>query len=158
MGTGDSFTDRYDLQDVEYDKNGNIQSLLRKGHVNEDATSFGVMDDLNYTYDAGNKLLRVDDAGNTSFGFKQGSNSGDDYAYDANGNMISDANKGITSVTYNHLNLPTEVTFNDSDTQKINYTYSADGIKIRKVVNNNGAVTTLDYACLLYTSPSPRDA
>lgn len=42
--------------------------------------------------------------------------------------------------------MPTEIKFNNSNTQKINYTYSADGIKIRKVVNDGGNVTTTDYA------------
>lgn len=60
--------------------------------------------------------------------------------------MISDANKGITGILYNHLNLPTEVKFNNSNTQKINYTYSANGAKLKKVVNDNGTVTTTDYA------------
>jgi hypothetical protein len=38
-------------------------------------------------------------------------NSVDDYTYDADGNMITDNNKNITSITYNHLNLPTKITF-----------------------------------------------
>lgn len=42
--------------------------------------------------------------------------------------------------------MPTEIKFDNSNTKKINYTYDADGIKLRKVTNNNGAVTTTDYA------------
>ena len=43
--------------------------------------------------------------------FDNGSNfTSNEYLYDANGNMASDANKGIT-VAYNHFNLPTEVRF-----------------------------------------------
>ncbi|AUC16625.1 hypothetical protein BTO06_16375 [Tenacibaculum sp. SZ-18] len=130
-----------------YDKNGNILSLIRKGHVNADATSFGTMDDLAYTYDNGNKLLKVaENTGSKTYGFKDGANSGNDYTYDANGNMISDANKQITSVLYNHLNMPTEIKFNNSNTKKINYTYDATGVKLRKTTNNNGAITTTDYA------------
>jgi RHS repeat-associated protein len=59
--------------------------------------------------------------------------------------MKTDANKGITSIVYNHLNLPTEIKFNNSNTKKINYTYDATGIKLRKVVNDNGSITTTDY-------------
>ena len=100
---------------IDYDKNGNILSLFRIGHVNYEATIFGAMDDLIYTYDSGNKLLKVServirrDTTDKSFGFKDGTNRGNDYSYDANGNMISDANKAITNISYNHLNLPTKV-------------------------------------------------
>ncbi|MFY8189243.1 MAG: hypothetical protein ACOVLC_14970 [Flavobacterium sp.] len=38
--------------------------------------------------------------------FKDGTNTNDDYAYDIFGNMTSDQNKGITSISYNHLNEP----------------------------------------------------
>lgn len=47
---------------------------------------------------------------------------------------------------YNHLNMPSEIKFNGSNTQKINYTYSADGIKLRKATNNGGTISTTDYA------------
>ncbi len=60
--------------------------------------------------------------------------------------MIKDLNKNITSIRYNHLNLPTEIKFNNSNNKKITYIYSSDGIKQRKVVNNNGHITTTDYA------------
>jgi RHS repeat-associated protein len=131
---------------VAYDKNGNILSLNRKGHLNSAATSFGVMDNLVYTYDSGNKLKKVLDNGNDTYGFKDGANIATEYTYDQNGNMKTDANKGITSILYNHLNLPTEIKFNNSNTKKINYVYGADGAKLRKVANDNGSITTTDYA------------
>ena len=34
---------------------------------------------------------------------KDGTNATTEYIYDQNGNMKSDANKGITNITYNHL-------------------------------------------------------
>ena len=102
-----------------YDKNGNILSLFRTGDYNADHSFVEVYDDLNYAYD-GNQLINVTDTPTTNAidnytpahdqGFKDGSNNGDDYAYDVNGNMIGDQNKGITSITYNHLNLPTSIT------------------------------------------------
>ncbi|CAM1356395.1 DUF6443 domain-containing protein [Tenacibaculum halocynthiae] len=124
---------------VTYDKNGNITRLYRYGHTNTGATSFGAMDNLYYTYDAGNKLLKVTDIANKTHGFKDGTNTGNDYTYDANGNMIADANKGITNITYNHLNLPTRVTIGG---QHIDYTYDASGSKLRKTVSG----ITTDYA------------
>ncbi|CAM1364550.1 conserved hypothetical protein [Tenacibaculum sediminilitoris] len=53
--------------------------------------------------------------------------------------MIVDRNKGITGITYNHLNLPVNVTLAGGT---INYTYDAAGNKLRKVANS----TTTDYA------------
>ncbi|MCB0375180.1 MAG: hypothetical protein KDD04_04615, partial [Sinomicrobium sp.] len=54
-------TGNYNLNAVSYDKNGNILSLNRQGHINEAADAFGVMDDLVYSYDSGNKLIKVDE-------------------------------------------------------------------------------------------------
>ena len=51
------------------------------------------------------------------------------YAYDANGNMMRDLNKGISNITYILLNLPGEITF--SDGRKVKYIYTADGAKVR---------------------------
>lgn len=137
----------YSLIGVIYDKNGNIKSLRRRGAINAAATSFGNMDVLSYAYNSSsNRLSKVNDSGNDTYGFKDGSSATTQYTYDANGNMISDANKGITSISYNYLNMPTEIKFNGSNSQKINYIYSAGGIKQRKVTNDNGNITTTDYA------------
>lgn len=48
--------------------------------------------------------------------------------------MISDRNKGITSITYNHLNLPEKISF-DNNTS-VSYLYNAAGVKLRKTVNS----------------------
>src|SRR5690606_16893311 len=112
----------YDVSNITYDKNGNIMTLNRKGHTNVGATSFGDMDILSYNYDnsnIGNKLIKVTDTGNTTFGFKDGANTSIEYQYDGNGNMISDANKGIATITYNHLNLPTQVTRSEEHTSEL---------------------------------------
>ncbi|WP_420552113.1 DUF6443 domain-containing protein [Tenacibaculum aiptasiae] len=129
----------YNVSGITYDKNGNILSLIRNGHTNVGATSFGVMDNLVYSYDNGNKLTKVLDNGNDIYGFKDGANTTIEYSYDANGNMKTDANKGITNIVYNHLNLPTQVTIGG---QNITYTYDAAGMKLKKVVN----ATTTEYA------------
>ncbi|MCD8406238.1 hypothetical protein LNI91_11875, partial [Tenacibaculum dicentrarchi] len=130
---------KYDVSGIKYDKNGNIKTLIRKGHINIDADVFGTMDNLVYSYDNGNKLHAVTDTGNDSYGFKDGNssdniydNGNDDYKYDVNGNMISDANKGITNITYNHLNLPAQVTI---DGKYINYVYDATGVKLSKYID-----------------------
>ncbi|MBO6881932.1 MAG: hypothetical protein JJ870_15365, partial [Winogradskyella sp.] len=127
---GTANNSNYDLVKVEYDKNGNITNLDRKGHTNAQATTFGNMDNLVYTYEtSSNRLKKVLDNGENDFGFKDGANLTTEYTYDDNGNMISDANKDITSIEYNHLNLPTDVNFISGD---ISYIYDATGVKLKK--------------------------
>ncbi len=140
-------TGNYNLNAITYDKNGNILTLQRKGQTNSNATTFGIMDNLSYTYNShSNQLKKVLDNANDLYGFKDAHNANTEYTYDDNGNMISDANKGITRINYNHLNLPIKVVFNNSSTQTISYRYATDGSKLRKVTNDNGVITRTDYA------------
>ncbi len=135
----------HDLVGVTYDKRGNILGLARKGHLDDNATTFGNMDQLRYRYD-GNQLLRVTDTGNQLYGFKDGTNTDDDYVYDTNSNLIKDQNKGITSISYNHLNLPETVTIsNDIGTGTISYIYDATGVNQKKIATEGSSVTT-EYA------------
>ncbi|MEW7289015.1 DUF6443 domain-containing protein [Aquimarina sp. 2304DJ70-9] len=135
----------YNLLGVTYDKMGNIMSLNRNGY--QGGSSFGSMDALSYTYDNGNKLLGVIDGGNKAYGFKDGTNTNDDYVYDANGNMTIDQNKGISSITYNHLNLPETLAISNTEgTGNISYIYDAAGTKLKKVVTEGSSLTTTEYA------------
>jgi RHS repeat-associated protein len=86
----------------------------------------------------------VTDASLAGKGFKY-LNTGNaiDYTYDKNGNLTADANKGISTIEYNYLNLPQVITFTGN--RKISFVYDASGVKMRKIVNNNGTVTTYDY-------------
>jgi RHS repeat-associated protein len=60
--------------------------------------------------------------------------------------MISDANKGLTSIEYNYLNLPTKVVVaGNGNNGTIDYIYDATGIKLQKTVTDGSSVTT-DYA------------
>ncbi len=136
-------TSNYDLNAVTYDKNGNISILVRSGHINNTASVFGFMDALVYSYDNGNKLLNVEERENKNFGFKDGANAGDDFVYDANGNMTRDLNKGIRTITYNYLNLPTKIDFGGG--KSITYIYSASGAKMQKK-KVDGSTSTTDYA------------
>ncbi len=79
-----------------------------------------------------------------TYGFKDGTNTGNDYTYDKNGNMISDANKGISAITYNYLNLPIKVSFGTN--RFIDYIYDASGVKQQKVVTEGSSLTTTQYA------------
>ncbi|MBZ9731572.1 DUF6443 domain-containing protein [Salegentibacter sp. JZCK2] len=130
-------TGNYNLSGIAYDKMGNILSLQRQGHISADASLFGTMDDLDYSYN-GNQLVQVEDHSGNEEGFKDG-NTGIDFAYDVNGNLTSDLNKGITAITYNHLNLPELITIGG---QIIDYTYDATGVKLRKEIPGK----TTEYA------------
>lgn len=100
-----------------------------------------------YTYRLNTNTLSsvLDNANNTS-GFNDFNKLGDDYTYDTNGNMITDKNKKINAIIYNHLNLPTKITF--GATGNIVYIYNAAGQKLEKIVNSllpTATVTTTNY-------------
>ena len=119
----------YHEDNLSYDLNGNIKSLNRKGD------NGSTMDVLTYTYgtNGSNQLVSVSDAGDITKGFIDGNISGNDYSYDANGNMMADKNKSISSIVYNFLNLPQQV--NKSTGDNITYTYDATGRKLIQQVN-----------------------
>lgn len=131
-------------ESLTYDKNGNITGLNRSGEY-DDTTSNLIIDNLTYNYSTvnPNQLNKVTDATTNPNGFKDVVGSGNDYSYDANGNMTVDINKGIQIITYNHLNLPTKITFGNAN--YIVYVYDAYGQKILKIVKNETAITTTDY-------------
>ena len=136
------FTERV----TSYDKNGNIKGLQRYGQTG--ASTYGLIDNLSYTLN-GNQLNRVDDAVNASaynggFEFKDAVKQANEYAYDNNGNLTKDLNKGIEEIQYNSLNLPKLIKFKDQST--ITYTYAADGTKLR-VEHKIGSSTTRTTYC-----------
>ena len=140
-GNANRFTEKI----TSYDKNGNIKTLQRYGQTS--ASTYGLIDNLTYTLD-GNRPTRVDDAVSTAaynngFEFKDGVKQANEYAYDANGNLTKDLNKGISNIEYNFLNLPGKVTFTDGST--ITYVYAADGTKLRTKHVINGTTITTDY-------------
>ena len=162
-------TDMYN-EEMDYDLNGNIQWLKRNGDLDDPYATFAIeIDNLTYAYDAQkkNQLARVTDASIHPKGFKddpvsiqnatsnmnldgsqvasssQNENPPLDYAYDENGNMLTDANKGITSIHYNYLNLPVTINFDSSN--KIEYVYDAAGQKVQKKVTNGTVETITDY-------------
>ncbi|MBC9930405.1 RHS repeat-associated core domain-containing protein [Chitinophaga qingshengii] len=133
---------------ITYDANGNIKNMSQWGM---DGWIKSQIDQLVYTYlPNSNKLAAVRDYStvNSPLGdFKDGTNAGYDYEYDAMGNLIQDLNKGITSITYNHLNLPTAITIESKGV--IRYQYDAAGNKLKKTVTDNTSgttkITTTDY-------------
>ena len=133
-----------------YDANGNIKNMMQNTYMYDNS---GLIDNLAYTYTTNsgvesNRLLKVYDVADIpglKFGdFKDGTNgTANDYTYDLNGNLISDANKDISAIAYNHLNLPRLITVTGKGT--IAYLYDAAGNKLQKVTTEGTAVKTTDY-------------
>jgi len=135
----------YNVKGITYDANGNILTLTQKGLL---FTSNMTIDSLSYSYlSNSNKLMRVTDGivdPDTRLGdFKNGTNGSDDYNYDGNGNMMSDSNKHIQSITYNLLNLPQTITVSGKGT--IEYLYDATGNKLEKKTIEGSKITTTKY-------------
>jgi RHS repeat-associated protein len=142
----------FSVSNLSYDANGNIKTMLQKGMV---GTASKTIDSLVYSYAANsNKLSGVRDIDSSITrsamlgDFIDGNTGTTDYAYDGNGNMITDLNKKIASITYNHLNLPVTITITGKGA--ITYQYDAAGNKLSKtVVDNTGSTpntTVTDYA------------
>lgn len=133
----------YSEKDYKYDLNGNIRSLKRYGGGGV------VMDNLGYDYGEGasrsNRLLKVSDVtgASKSLGFVDGLNTSNDYTYDANGNMVTDANKSV-SITYNMLNLVSSVTRGLSSST-LGYVYDATGRKHSQIANYWNLQRQTDY-------------
>jgi hypothetical protein len=123
-----------------YDPAGNILSLQRRG--NTGASSYGLIDRMHYNYIFSGtgikKLNAIDDQITASFPANDFEDNGSlfsavtipEYIYDANGNIVTDYNKGITT-RYNHLNLPDKVTFHSTG-NTITWLYTATGRKLQK--------------------------
>lgn len=156
FGTADNVD--FSVNNISFDANGNILTMTQKGLLLGQSQ---VIDNLKYTYKTNsNQLLNVTDFSNDALSqlgdFKTKSQHPQflakaaltpssssaqfaaitDYNFDINGNLSSDHNKNISSITYNHLNQPTIISIPGKGT--VTYTYSASGEKLRKVVAEIG--------------------
>ncbi len=171
----------FGVSGLTYDDNGNLLSLNRMGFKLGGSTA---IDNLTYTYTPGtNRLQSVVDAVSdpaTKLGdFRasqayQASLGGPktvpnaasyiDYAYDCNGNMITDLNRDMgaypissatpstapvsPAITYNYLNKPAQITVGNEGT--VQYIYNAGGDRLAKIVNETNA--TVVYNGTSYNS------
>jgi RHS repeat-associated protein len=133
-------------ESLTYDLRGNIQTLQRTGYYQNGSTcTYGQIDNLSYTYTTNtNRVHRIQDAvtttGATARGFNpngQGATN-DAMTYDRNGNLNKNNYKNVSAITYNHLNLPTLITFNTGNS--IEFLYDAVGTKLRKTVKVGATV------------------
>lgn len=96
---------RYSENILSYSPNGSIERLQRYGKKNNG--TFGLIDDLTYSYN-GNQIKAISDKAGSllydgSFDFKDGANADVEYFYDTNGALIKDLNKGISNIEYDVL-------------------------------------------------------
>jgi RHS repeat-associated protein len=122
-------TENYSLDSVNYDFNGNIKMLTRRGYKSNN--TFGIVDNLSYTYQSNsNKIQEVTDNSLENASFKDATGT-TDYAYSLDGSLTSDANKGITLIEYNYLKLPRKVVQNGVTTL---IQYDASGKKLKETI------------------------
>jgi len=127
----------YDTE-YTYDRMGNILTLMRWGL--RDNNQYEMTDNLTYSYN-GNQVSKVSDGVTgpfyaDAFHFRDGADAATEYTYDANGNMTMDLNKGISSIQYNLLNLPSKITYQNGNTAS--YIYSASGEKLSTAYSGSG--------------------
>ena len=163
----------FNLWNVSYDKNGNIQTLRRTG-----VYASQIWDDLSYEYETingvqTNKLVNVLEL-DTNWPLQSSRDKGfvdgnigegpslDDYEYDANGNMLLDRNKHINGIIYNHLNLPINIAVVDPNaiSGNITYVYDATGVKLAKIyleegINSIPVVTQYDNGYVYNDNETP---
>ena len=111
-----------------YDNMGNLLSLSREGDMTSSLK--GIVDNLSMTYD-GNMLASVSDSAPApsvtgSADFRDGASMAVEYTYDRNGNMTSDLNRRISSVSYNRQNRPVRIKHSGGTET---FTYLPDGTK-----------------------------
>ncbi|SHF01926.1 DUF6443 domain-containing protein [Chryseobacterium takakiae] len=118
-------------EEISYDLNGNISNLKRFAKPSS-GTIAEKIDDLIYNYENSgfsNRLSKItlpSGVANNSSGYNA---LGNTIGYDANGNMTSQLDKGISGIQYNFLNLPKTVLASQGNTS---YIYRADGTKVKK--------------------------
>ncbi len=125
---------RYEVQNLNYDLNGNLLSMHQHGLINSKllsaATSYDWIDQLHYTYN-GNQLLSVTDASLFTMPgynhFLDRNTKGSDYLYDVNQRLIADKNKLIQLITYNQIGLPSAIKWSNGD--ELEFVYDALGNK-----------------------------
>lgn len=133
-----------------YDASGNITSLQRYNGGQ-------LIDDLVYDYgNEGHQLWSITDIGQDAdmydvMEYHNGITSADTtMRYDVNGNLIYDADRGISVIHYNMLNLPDTIQFVNGN-QVVNL-YDASGKKYKSIIYTNiASAITPRYEIVHYT-------
>lgn len=130
----------YDV-DYKYDAIGNFTTVKRKGVIKSDGDDYeyGLIDNLDFEEYNGSQLTKIKDLADNKKGFK-GTNGALKYK---NGNLISHEASGISSITYNFMDLPTKVVTKDQVV--IEFVYDANGTQHSMTITANGVSNTTNY-------------
>ncbi|WP_373552384.1 DUF6443 domain-containing protein [Haliscomenobacter sp.] len=136
---------------LTYDRDGNILTQTRTGRKGDG--TFNQIDNMTYTYNSKGQLATLLDNADGSKGFvtpTPGTAQG--YTYDGAGNLTRDEHKKIT-ITYNALNLPRRILFDNGS--QLDITYDAAGNKLKKQViypNGDRTINNLPISSGTYTA------
>ena len=133
-----------------YDPHGNITSLERWDEDNK-------MDNLAFTYN-GNQLHSIDDGGVEAYRYDtkhyhDNSNSSNDFAYDANGNMIYDKDRDIAAIRYNLLNLPDTIQFTNGNMIIHRYDAAGNRLETKYLTKKIAAIVQLEQVLKIPVHP-----
>jgi RHS repeat-associated protein len=132
-------TEYLKTENIRYDNNGNILSI--RSWLNKK-----VIDDLSYSYE-GNRLIKIDDAGDESMGFRDVRGGRIEYEYDFNGNLVVDKNrKELKMIRYNSANLPEKIYLKDG--LIITHSYDADGNELSQTLVGKNKKVKRDFISL----------
>jgi RHS repeat-associated protein len=139
-------------ESTTYDRNGNIKTLNRYDRRHQLSAAMIAtyintpIDLLNYTYNSaiGDKLEKVDDTSGSTKGFDNKAALTTEYIFDANGNEVTDENKDIDNIVYNHLGKPVEIVYGTG--KKVTYMYDARGVKLNMTTYQSATPqSSIDY-------------
>ncbi|WP_025739446.1 RHS repeat domain-containing protein [Aquimarina pacifica] len=143
-GAGVNSNGDYNVYDITYDANGNIQTLNRN---KDGGSAANKMDQLSYQYktDKPNQLLRVDDAtGNVAGADDIGDQNGQNYEYNTIGQLIKNNEENISYI-YNTSGLVAEI--QKDDIPLVKFFYNDKNHRVRKESYNpeNGNLTYTEH-------------
>jgi len=124
---------------------GNLQTMGRWAKL---AGGITRIDSLRYSYN-GYQVNEIDDlSGNTTYGFSDNGGgtvvqSANEYAFDGNGNVTKDQNKGISSIAYNNFYQPTTIRWSNGNT--LIYDYDGKGHLLTSTFTAGGSTNTTNY-------------
>ena len=91
-----------------------------------------------FVYGANNPIKYIDYMGLDSAQRANAVSQAEQYvSQKANGNMITDANKQLSNLSYDHNNMPTHIEISDHHKMEIDDIYSASGEKLKKIAHKD---------------------